>query len=317
VFDGAFMPTASFVAGGATPVQPPVQIGNVGDFDKDLVVGFGDFLIFVSAFGTAEGQSQYNSALDLSGDGQIGFADFLSFVKVFGKRYAAGKIAPIAIPEDGDAQSSLNGTLPKVGEVFDVTVRLAGAADLEGYGFELWYDQTVVVFEGAVGTGDLSGVLREADGTVSFGGSIGTGSEDLARVSFRLLRDPGFEPGPLAGLTDLVISDLNGGMRRVMDRGEWVVLPSETALKQNYPNPFNPETIIPYTVANEGLVSLRVYNTLGQQVATLVNDAHSAGYYRVVWDGRDAFGRTVASGIYMVRMVTADYVRVNKILLLK
>jgi flagellar hook assembly protein FlgD len=96
-----------------------------------------------------------------------------------------------------------------------------------------------------------------------------------------------------------------------------VAVPSNTVLKQNFPNPFNPETTIPYTVAAQGLVSLRIYNTLGQQVTTLVTDVHKPGFYRVVWDGRNSFGHQVASGIYMVRMSTADYSSVHKILLLK
>ena len=257
--------------------------------------------------------------MDLNSDGSIGFADFLAFVKVFGNRYAAGKIVPKVIPEDGDAQSMLEGTLPNVGEVFDVTVKLVQATDLAGYGFEVWYDPTIVSFEGAMGSGPLGGVLSESEGVVSFGGSINAESvsDDIAHLSFRLLQEVDSEFGPFVGLTDLVIGDLDGGMRRVINRGDLKVLPSVTALKPNFPNPFNPETTIPYAVATEGLVSLRVYNTLGQRVSTLVNDLHTPGFYRVVWDGRDALGRNVASGIYMVRMVAPNYTRVNKILLLK
>jgi chitodextrinase len=319
-FDGPFMETASFVASssGGPVVEPPVvTIANLGDFDGDLVVGFGDFLMFVSGFGSAEGQPRFNKILDVTGDKQVGFADFISFVKVFGKRYAAGKMEPKFMPEDTNARSSLKGPLPNVGQVFDITVHLQGAADLSGYGFELWYDPTIVSFEEAIGVGPFGAVLSQGPGTVSFGGSVAPESDALAHLSFRLINEPRPSSGPFAGLADLVISGPTGDARRVRDRAELVALPSITALKQNYPNPFNPETTIPYTVANEGPVSLRIYNTLGQQVTTLVNDGHSLGYYQVVWDGRDAFGHHVASGIYMVRMAAPDYTRVSKILLLK
>jgi hypothetical protein len=290
-----------------------------GDFDGDLVVGFGDFLMFVSSFGSAQGQPKYNIILDLNSDGSIGFADFLAFVKVFGNRYAAGKSVPKVIPEDGNAQSLLEGTLPNVGEVFEVTVKLVQKNDLAGYGFEVWFDPDIVSFEDATGLGPFGEILSEAEGVVAFGGVPNTesGSDEIAHLSFRLLHEIDPEMGPFLGLSDLVISDLGGGIRRVIDRGELNVLPSETVLKPNYPNPFNPVTTLPYAVATEGLVSLRVYNPLGQQVVTLVNDLHAPGFYRVVWDGRDALGHSVASGIYMVRMVAPNYVSVNKMLLLK
>ena len=81
VFDGPFMATSSFVAGGLQPVV------NVGDFDGDLQVGFSDFIMFVSGFGTSEGQDKYQKVLDLDGSGQIGFSDFIAFAGVFGTRY--------------------------------------------------------------------------------------------------------------------------------------------------------------------------------------------------------------------------------------
>ena len=74
------------------------------------------------------------------------------------------------------------------------------------------------------------------------------------------------------------------------------------ALGQNYPNPFNPSTKISYTLPVAGAVTLHVFNLLGQQVATLVNGPMTAGTHETVWDGRDAAGRVVASGIYLYRI---------------
>ena len=88
-------------------------------------------------------------------------------------------------------------------------------------------------------------------------------------------------------------------------------------LQQNYPNPFNPDTQIPYQLPESGEIFLAIYNLLGQQVAVLIQGAHEAGFYRAVWDGRDAYGRSVSSGIYLVRMVTGDFSNVKKMVLLK
>jgi hypothetical protein len=74
------------------------------------------------------------------------------------------------------------------------------------------------------------------------------------------------------------------------------------ALGQNYPNPFNPSTRISYTLPSTGTVSLNVFNLLGEQVATLVNGPMTAGTHETVWDGRDAAGRVVSSGIYFYRL---------------
>jgi len=93
--------------------------------------------------------------------------------------------------------------------------------------------------------------------------------------------------------------------------------PTRTELRGNYPNPFNPSTTLRYSLATEGRVSLVVYNALGQPVRTLVDDNQPAGYYTVVWNGTDETGRAVASGMYLVRMVSGDVVQVHRMMLVK
>ena len=88
-------------------------------------------------------------------------------------------------------------------------------------------------------------------------------------------------------------------------------------LRQNTPNPFNPTTTIAFTLANDGVVSLRVYNALGQQVRTLVNRHTTAGHHTVTWNGRDDRGNAVASGVYLYRLVTGDKVMVKRMTLVR
>ena len=70
----------------------------------------------------------------------------------------------------------------------------------------------------------------------------------------------------------------------------------------NAPNPFNPSTKVRFTVVAEGAVSLAVYNLVGQQIRTLVSDTRQAGEYEVIWDGQDAAGNRMASGLYFAVM---------------
>jgi len=83
------------------------------------------------------------------------------------------------------------------------------------------------------------------------------------------------------------------------------------------PNPFNPSTSIHYSLATAGFASVRVYNVSGQCVRTLVNGEMGIGKHTVVWDGRDATGRNVATGAYLVRLVTPTSAMTQRVLLLR
>jgi Secretion system C-terminal sorting domain len=89
-------------------------------------------------------------------------------------------------------------------------------------------------------------------------------------------------------------------------------MPSAYELSQNYPNPFNPTTTIKYSIPNSGLVTLKVYDILGKEVATLVNGKKQAGKYSVVFNGAN-----LATGTYIVRMHSEDFSKTIKILLIK
>lgn len=89
-------------------------------------------------------------------------------------------------------------------------------------------------------------------------------------------------------------------------------VPSSFSLGQNYPNPFNPTTYITFDMKRSARVSLTIYNLLGQQVATLVDEMKQAGAYRVTFDGR-----SLTSGIYFYRLSTDNFVETRKMVLLK
>ncbi len=89
-------------------------------------------------------------------------------------------------------------------------------------------------------------------------------------------------------------------------------LPVAFAVKQNYPNPFNPSTTIEYSLPAEQRVSLRVFNTLGQEVASLVNEPQAAGTYRVTFDAR-----SLSSGMYVYQVRAGALTQTRQMLLLK
>jgi hypothetical protein len=93
--------------------------------------------------------------------------------------------------------------------------------------------------------------------------------------------------------------------------------PADFILMQNYPNPFNSQTTIAYQIAKSGFVRLSVSNLLGQVVTTLVDGEQSAGSHRVIWNGYDAEGRSIPSGIYYINLQAGGQVNHRKMVLMR
>lgn len=98
---------------------------------------------------------------------------------------------------------------------------------------------------------------------------------------------------------------------------EHQVIPANFILEQNYPNPFNPSTRINYAIPKDNFVTVKVYDMLGREVNTLVNEYRNAGSYSVVWNGEDNSGQKVASGTYIYRITAGSFVATKKMVLLK
>ena len=100
------------------------------------------------------------------------------------------------------------------------------------------------------------------------------------------------------------------GYKQVKYQGSLAV--TDYAIEQNFPNPFNPSTTIKYQLPQNGLVTLKIYDILGKEVATLVNSEQQSGRYEVNFNATN-----LASGVYLYRIKVNDYVAVKKMLLLK
>ena len=98
---------------------------------------------------------------------------------------------------------------------------------------------------------------------------------------------------------------------------ELIGLPDGPGLQQNAPNPFNSQTVIPWFLLEAGSARLEVFALTGQRVAVLHAGPQQAGFHRYRWDGCDARGRALASGVYVYRLVTAEGVQTRKLTLLR
>jgi len=96
------------------------------------------------------------------------------------------------------------------------------------------------------------------------------------------------------------------------------VLPTTgIVLEQNYPNPFNPTTTIQFSLPVAAFVTLTIHDLTGQCVATLLSGPQGEGEHSLVWNGRDARGRTVSSGVYSYRLKTGVEQLNRSLILLK
>ena len=172
----------------------------------------------------------------------------------------------------------------------------------------------VVSFAVTAGGGTLSSATAttNADGRarswLTLGSELGTNTvevsvEGLESVTFTATG----QESPLASLFDAF---LNGS-------GKLVGLPDRPQLQQNAPNPFNSQTVLSYFLPTAGPARLTVFTLTGQQVVVLHQGPQQAGYHRLRWNGRDDAGRSVASGVYLYRLVTDERVLTRKLTLLR
>jgi len=114
----------------------------------------------------------------------------------------------------------------------------------------------------------------------------------------------------------------------VSDTGEFVLsraalgivdelLPAVFTLHQNHPNPFNPVTTLRYDLPENSLVNIIIYDLLGRQVKSLINQTQDAGFKSVIWDATNDFGKPVSAGVYLYQIQAGEFVQTKKMVLLK
>jgi photosystem II stability/assembly factor-like uncharacterized protein len=118
--------------------------------------------------------------------------------------------------------------------------------------------------------------------------------------------------GFVVGIAGNILNTTNGGLTEVEKIGNDNIIPTKISLYQNYPNPFNPSTTIKFDLPDNLFVSLKVYDILGRQVASLINKELSRGSYSQTWNAQN-----VSSGIYIYQLKAGGTEVSRKMLLLK
>jgi hypothetical protein len=119
------------------------------------------------------------------------------------------------------------------------------------------------------------------------------------------------ETGYICGKNGVVLKTTNGGNLTGINLIV-VEMPFNFSLSQNYPNPFNPQTRIKFAVPKASFTKLIIYDLLGREVATLVNEELKPGTYEADWDGSN-----YSSGVYFYKIISGDFVETKKMVLMK
>jgi hypothetical protein len=93
--------------------------------------------------------------------------------------------------------------------------------------------------------------------------------------------------------------------------------PKKFKLYQNYPNPFNSTTSIGFQLQKNSHITIIIFSSLGEKVATILESNYQAGYHSIVWNGRDDAGNLVPSGLYVYQIETENYFKQAKMIILK
>jgi carboxypeptidase T len=128
------------------------------------------------------------------------------------------------------------------------------------------------------------------------------------KIRFRLTSDAGLVADGWY-VDDIVIKSYCGILSGITQNNG---IPKTFALEQNYPNPFNPTTVIKYQLPKSELVTIKIYDVLGRQVASLINEKKDAGYYEITFDAS-----SLSSGVYFYKIEAGDFVESKKMMVLK
>jgi hypothetical protein len=282
---------------------------------------------------------------DANGDGVVNQADVLPIGLNWGKARSLGKSGSSIANGQVSTQATVLGTpiLQAIAPAsvqgkttFDVNIVLGDTinpvSSLFGISFVLDFagsKNIIQVIEITPGTFLGSDIIffpqiDNTNGSVALGitrksgASAVAGFGQVAKIKFQVVNNTSTSSFTFA-TRDISANDASGNTVAIQPSSSSLLvsakdfnsLPTEFYLGQNYPNPFNPSTIISYSLPKTAFVSLRIFNTLGQEVAILANEQKEAGYYQATWTAN------VPSGIYFYRLQAGEYVETKKMILLK
>ncbi len=312
------------------------QLGAAGvsatpwDPNGDGVVNIIDLVTVASVFGTT---AEPGSLADINGDGLVNIVDLVTVSSHFGETTGAASAAP-SLASGGAPSATVR--LDRVrgeGDTVELEIHARSLVALSGYEFRLVLPEGVTVVSASAGelldgavfwmppvTGERSLHVAAArlGATADNGGPVdgvaarltlrATGAAAVAEASFREIRLVDAEGGLLAHRAGPPVALALSGYT--------------TDLLPNYPNPFNPETWIPFTLAADSAVTIRIYGVNGAPIRTLDLGYVESGDHRpraaaAYWDGRNELGERVASGVYFYELEAGEYREMRRLVVLK
>ena len=167
------------------------------------------------------------------------------------------------------------------------------------------------------------GVLHLEIEILSRGGEVGLFMSDSTTVVDTLIfvaqsADTAYGRYPDSSATWQLMNPTPGATNtQELSLNDNIVVPSQYTLHQNYPNPFNPVTTLRYELPEQTTVNITIYNMLGRQVRTIINQTQNAGYKSVIWDATNDYGKPVTAGIYLYQIQAVGFIQTKKMVLLK
>jgi hypothetical protein len=159
--------------------------------------------------------------------------------------------------------------------------------------------------------GNAGTILMTVDGGIDWDLSTSGTSVDLLALHF-LNPDTGWVVGDSGRI---LFTTTGGGELNLGDAS--MLPPASFGIYQNFPNPFNPITKINYYLPKQKDVTITIYDMLGRQVRTLINQTQYAGFHSVIWNTNNDYGKPVSAGIYLYQIQAGEYLQTKKMVLLK
>jgi hypothetical protein len=311
----------------------------LGDVTSNGIINVDDLVPFSATFGLSEGHISFNSLCDFGPtddssrlgipvpDNTIDFEDLMIFSMNWGNVTPAGVSARLAsgkLVEDlGDLvefqivpsnenevsivlknrASTLKG-IHLVVEISDGELARIERGSVFGSSSQLFF-------------GTIPSAAGDADVCISALG-VEVPLKSSGEIA-RLVLKPSSESAATVRIKVLDLRNLDNVKYEVVvtEEVEAPFVPNATALMQNFPNPFNPSTTLAFDVAQAGNVTIQVYDVSGRLVVTLLNAHKEIGRHRVEWNGKNASGSLVPSGIYFYRMRAAGFEVTKKMILVR
>ena len=238
--------------------------------------------------------------VDVNADGKVTVVDLAIVALFYGTQVPAGLSLPADVNADGTVDMS------------DL-VAVAEAIDAAGNASTLSIDDVAAVLEA------IAGIEAIPEAPAHFSTSQQAG---FAGIAYRNV-GAAFADAKHLATDDVRLGKWMPMLKELLHRlAEMRETPDTTALLPNYPNPFNPETWIPYHLSKETEVTLTIYDVSGIAVRALTLGHQAAGVYEsraraAYWDGRNALGEPVASGVYFYTLTAGEFTATRKLLIIK